>query len=83
MESYWCVMITRSCNSDRSQYRKFWMGYDYETGQQVHLLTKNPLDTSCQLLVTQLLCGHELLINRNNSSHGWATVVKSGQLQRL
>ena len=80
---YWCVMTTRSCNFDRSQYRKFWMRYDCETGQQVHLLVKNPLDTSCQLLVTQLLRAHELLINRNNSSHGWAKVVKSGQLQKL
>ena len=50
--SYWCVMTTQSCNFDRSQYRKFRMGYDYEIGQQVHLLVKNPLDTSCQLLVT-------------------------------
>ena len=31
------------------QYR---MGYDYEIGQQVHLLEKNPLGNSCQLLVT-------------------------------
>ena len=80
---YWCVMTTRSCNFGRSQYRKFWMRYDCETGKQVHLLVKNPLDTSCQLLVTQLLRAHELLINRNNSSHGWAKVVKSGQLQKL
>ena len=77
------MMTTQSCNFDRSQYRKFRMGYDYEIGQQVHLLVKNPLDTSCQLPVTQLLRGHELLINRNNSSHGWAKVVKSGQLQKL
>ena len=52
MESYWCVKTTRSCSFDRSQCRKFQMGYDYESGQQVHLLVKNPLDTSCQLLVT-------------------------------
>ena len=52
MESYWCVMTTRSCNFDRSHCRNFWMGYDYEIGQQVHHLEKNPLDTSCQLLVT-------------------------------
>ena len=83
MESYWCVMTTRSCSFDRSQCRKFQMGYDYESGQQVHLLVKNPLDTSCQLLVTWLFRGHELLKNRNNSSYGWATVVKSGQLQKL
>ena len=73
-------MTTPSCNFDRSQHSKFWMGYDCEIGQQVHLLVKNPLDTSCQFLVTQLLRGHELLINCNNSSHGWATVVKYGQL---
>ena len=59
------------------------MGYDYEIGQLVHLLVKNQLDTSCQLLVTQLLRGHKLLINRNNSTHGWAQVVKSGQLKKL
>ena len=52
IEPYWCVMTTRSCSFDTSQYRKFRMGYDYEIGQQVHLLVKNPLDTFCQLLVT-------------------------------
>ena len=52
MESYWCVKTTWSCSFDRSQCCKFQMGYDYESGQQVHLLVKNPLDTSCQLLVT-------------------------------
>ena len=52
MESYWCVMTTRSCSFDTSQCHKFRMGYDYEIEQQVHLLVKNPLDTSCQLLVT-------------------------------
>ena len=49
------------------------MGYDYEIGQRVYLLEKNPLGTSCQLL----------LINRNNSSHGWATVIRFGELQKL
>ena len=48
---YWCVMTTRSCNFDKSQYRQLRMGYDYEIGQQVHLLEKNLLGTSCQLLV--------------------------------
>ena len=52
MEFYWCLMTTRSCNFERSQCRKFPMGYDYEIRQQVHLSIKNPLDTSCQLLVT-------------------------------
>ena len=52
MESYWCVMTTRSCSFDTYQCCKFRMGYDYEIEQQVHLLVKNPLDTSCQLLVT-------------------------------
>ena len=59
------------------------MGYDYEIGQQAHLLEKNPLDTFSQLLVTQLVRGHEHLINRNNLRHGWATVVKSGQQQKF
>ena len=49
--SYWRVITTQSCNFDRSQYRKFRMGYDYEIGQQVYLLVQTPLDTSCQLLV--------------------------------
>ena len=49
---YWCVMTTRSCNFDKSQYRQLRMGYDYEIGQQVYLLEKNPFGTSCQLLVT-------------------------------
>ena len=42
----------RSCNFDKSQCCQLWMGYDYEIGHQVHLLEKNTLDTSCQLLVT-------------------------------
>ena len=37
---YWCVMTTRHVAS--------WNW----TGEQVHLLEKNPLGTSCQLLVT-------------------------------
>ena len=49
---FWCVMTTWSCNFDKSQYRQLRMGYHYEFGQQVHLLKKNPLGTSCQLLVT-------------------------------
>ena len=59
------------------------MGYDYEIGQHVLLMEKNLLGTSCQVLVTLLLRGHVLLINGNNSSHGWATVIKSGQLPKL
>ena len=47
----WCITI-RSCNFDRSQYQKLLMGYNHEIGQQVHLLVKNPLNTSCELLVT-------------------------------
>ena len=49
---YWRVITARSCNFDKSQYRQVRMGYDYEVEQQVHLLEKNPLVTSCQLLVT-------------------------------
>ena len=76
-------MTTRSCNFDRSQYLQLSMGYNYEIGQKVHLLVKNPFGTSCQVLVTKLLRGHVPLINRNNSSHGQATVIKSEQLQKL
>ena len=50
--TYWCVVITRSCNFDKSQYRQLQIGCDYEIGQQVHLLEKNPLGTSCKMLVT-------------------------------
>ena len=80
---YWCAMTTRSCNFDKSQYRQLRMGYDFEIGQQLQFLEKSSLGTSCQLLVTQLLRRHALLINRNNSSHGWATIIKFGQLQKL
>ena len=45
-------MTTRSCSFDKSQYRQLRRGYDYEIGQQVYPLEKNPLGTSCQLLVT-------------------------------
>ena len=76
-------MTTRSCNFDKSQYLQLRMCYDYETEQQVHLLEENSLGTSCQMLVTQLLRSHVLLINRNKSSHGWATVIRSEQLQKL
>ena len=76
-------MTARSCNFDKSQYRQLRMGYDYEIGQQIQLLEKNPLGTSRQLLVTQLLRGHVLLINRSNWSHGWATVIKFGQILKL
>ena len=71
-------MTTRSCNFFRSQYLQLRMVYDYEIRQQVHLLEKNSLDTSCYVLVTSLLGGHVLLINCNNSSHGWATGIKFG-----
>ena len=30
------------------------MGCDYEIEQQVHLVEKNPLDTSCQILITRM-----------------------------
>ena len=46
------VMTTWSCNFDKSKYRQLRMCYDYKTGQQPHLLEKNPLGTSRQLLVT-------------------------------
>ena len=44
-------MTTQSCNFDKSENFQLRMGYDYDIGQQVYLLEKNPLGTSCQLLV--------------------------------
>ena len=41
----------RYCKFFRSQSLQLQMGYDYEIRQQVHLLEKNSLDTSCQVLV--------------------------------
>ena len=75
-------MTTRSCNFFRSQFLQLRMGYNYEIRQQVYTLEKNSLGISCQMRVTQLLHGHVLLINCNNSSHGWATVIKFRQLQK-
>ena len=76
-------MTTRSCNFFRSQSLHLLMGYNYGIQKQVHLLEKNSLGTSCQVLVTLLLHGYVFLINCNNSSHGWATVIKFRQLQKL
>ena len=64
------MMTTRSCNFDKSQYCQLQMGYHQEIEQQVHLLEKNPLGTSSQMLVKELLNGHLLLIDYNNSSRG-------------
>ena len=45
-------MAMRSCNFFKSQYLQLRMGYNYENGQQVHLMEKIPMGTSYQLLVT-------------------------------
>ena len=63
-------MTTGSCNFGKSQYCQLQMGYDQEIEQQVHLLEKNPLGTSSQMLLKQLLNGRLLLIDCNNSSCG-------------
>ena len=38
-------------NFDKSENFQLRTGYDYDIGQQVYLLEKNPLGTSRQLLV--------------------------------
>ena len=55
-------MTTRSCNFFRSQSLQLRMGYDYEIRQQVHLLKKNSIGTSCAgNVITSWLCEFDKL----------------------